>query len=136
MIGKRANKDPGGAIDSFLGPQVQINGDLVFSGGLRLHGKVFGNVFADGKSTLVLSEGAEVHGEINVPHLLSNGHIFGNVHAAERIELHPSAKIRGNVHYKALVIAAGAMILGKLQHSVNGTVTKRPRPVAVGADPS
>jgi cytoskeletal protein CcmA (bactofilin family) len=93
-----------------------MKGDIVFAGGLRVDGKIRGNITAegDGSSTLVLSEHAEVVGNVQVPHMILNGKIKGNVHCAERIELQPQAEIVGDVHYKIIEMALGASINGNL----------------------
>ena len=59
MFGFRRNK-PQSTIDSLIGATTVIEGDVVFSGGLRIDGQVRGNVVAaDGtavtNSTLVVS---------------------------------------------------------------------------------
>ena len=45
-----------------------------------------------------------------------NGTINGPVHASETLELQPSARVRGDVHYKSLEIHHGAVVEGKLVH--------------------
>jgi cytoskeletal protein CcmA (bactofilin family) len=93
-----------------------LKGDIVFTGGLRVDGKVRGNITAkgDGNSTLVLSENAVVTGNITVPHIITNGAIKGNVRAAERIELQNKAEISGDVYYRVIEMALGAVVNGNL----------------------
>jgi cytoskeletal protein CcmA (bactofilin family) len=117
MFGNKQSK-PQNRIDSLIGAGTKVNGDLHFSGGLRVDGEIDGNVIATpGKpSTLVLSEHARVDGEINVTHLVVNGMVTGPVYAAEYLELQSKAKLIGDVHYKTLEIQLGAIIEGKLIH--------------------
>ena len=117
MFGNKHSK-PQNRIDSLIGAGTKVNGDLHFSGGLRVDGEIEGNVIANaGKpSTLVLSEHARVNGEINVTHLVVNGVVTGPVYAAEYLELQSKAKLIGDVHYKTLEIQLGAIIEGKLIH--------------------
>jgi cytoskeletal protein CcmA (bactofilin family) len=42
------------------------------------------------------------------------GAVNGNVYCSERIEIHPQARISGDVHYKLIELAPGAAINGKL----------------------
>lgn len=84
MFGKKPSK-PQSRIDCLIGAGTVIEGNISFSGGLRVDGKVKGNIVAASESagTLVLSERAEVDGEIRVSHAVINGTVAGPVHAAE-----------------------------------------------------
>jgi cytoskeletal protein CcmA (bactofilin family) len=117
MFGKRHNK-PKNCINTLIGAEARIEGNISFSGGLRVDGEVNGNIIAvPGKpSTLVLSEHGRVNGEISVTHLMLNGVVEGPVHAAEYLELQGKAKVTGDVHYKTLEIQLGATVEGKLFH--------------------
>jgi len=118
MFSKKHSK-PQTQIDSLIGTGTSIDGDLNFTGGLRIDGQVNGNVVAaQGKpSTLVLSEHARVNGEVNVTHLVINGAISGSVYASEYMELQSKAKVNGDVHYTTLEIQLGAIVDGRLIHS-------------------
>jgi cytoskeletal protein CcmA (bactofilin family) len=117
MFSKRHSK-PQNRIDSLIGAGTRIEGDLHFSGGLRVDGEINGNVIAaqDKPSTLVVSEHAQVNGEINVTHLVVNGLVAGSVCASEYLELQSKAKVTGDVHYKTLEIQLGAIVAGRLIH--------------------
>lgn len=118
MFGKKHSK-PQTQIDSLIGAGTTIEGNLNFSGGLRIDGQINGNVVAaQGKpSTLVLSEHARVNGEVNVTHLVINGSISGPVFASEYMELQSKARVNGDVHYTTLEIQLGAIVDGRLIHS-------------------
>lgn len=120
MFSKKASK-PQNRIDSLIGAGTTIEGDLSFTGGMRIDGHVNGNVIAaPGKpSTLVLSEHARIDGEVNVTHLVVNGIIAGPVTASEYLELQSKAKVNGDVHYKTLEIQLGAIVEGRLIHNNN-----------------
>ena len=72
MFGKTNKPSP---IDSLIGGGSTIEGDITFTGGLRIDGHVKGNVRATGNKpgTLVISEVAKVEGEIDVAHVVING---------------------------------------------------------------
>ena len=118
MFSKKHSK-PQTRIDSLIGAGTTIEGDLNFSGGMRIDGQVNGNVIAaqDKPSTLVLSEQARVNGEVNVTHLVINGVISGPVFASEYMELQSKAKVNGDVHYTTLEIQLGAIVEGRLIHT-------------------
>ncbi len=115
-LARKPNEKPCNTIDTLIGVTTEMKGDIAFSGGLRIDGKIKGNITAraDDNSTLVLSENAVVTGDVNVPHMIVNGKIKGNVRSAERLELQPKAEITGDVTYKVLEIAAGARLNGNM----------------------
>ncbi len=146
LLGKRSNEKPCDTIDTLIGAKAEFKGDIVFAGGLRVDGKVKGNITAkgEGNSMLIVSENAEVVGNVKVPHLIINGKIKGNVHSSQRLELQPQADIIGDVHYKAIEMALEAAINGNLLRAAGagrekavGTekgVTTKLEPLAVPGD--
>ena len=113
MFGKTNTSSP---IDSLIGSGTTIEGNISFTGGLRIDGHVKGNVKATGgkPGTLVLSELAKVEGEIDVAHVVINGTVAGPVRATEYVELLPKARVTGNVSYKSIEIHVGAIVMGQL----------------------
>ena len=115
MFGNKANK-PQSRIDCLIGEGTTIEGNIEFSGGLRVDGNVHGNVLAgQGQSgTLVLSEQARIDGEIRVSHVVINGTVVGPVHAADYVELQSKANVTGDVYYRTLEMHLGAVVQGRL----------------------
>ncbi len=113
MFGKSNKPSP---IDSLIGAGTVIEGNISFSGGLRIDGNVKGNVRSTGNKpgTLVVSELAKVEGEIDVAHVVVNGTIAGPVRATEYVELLPKARVTGNVSYKSIEVHVGAIVMGQL----------------------
>lgn len=140
VLNKSQSEKPCNTIDTLIGAKTELKGDIVFSGGLRIDGKIKGNIMAKGddNSTLVLSEQAVVMGNVTVPHIISNGTIKGNVRSSGRIELQPKAEIAGDVYYKVIEMALGAVINGNLVRDVSADaardkgVVARLKPVASG----
>ena len=118
MFGRNAKTE----VDSLIGMSARIEGDLCFTGGLRIDGEVHGNVFGGdgGDSVLVISEQARIEGDVHCATLVVNGYIAGNVFATQLLELQPKARIVGDVHYKLLEMQGGAMVTGKLTHQPVG----------------
>lgn len=111
-----AEGKPVDTIDTLVGQKAVFKGDLEFNGGLRVDGQVKGNVIAkdDSNSTVVVSESGEIEGNINVPHVIINGTINGNIKSGGRVELQAKSRINGDVHYKAVEMELGASINGNL----------------------
>ena len=122
MFGKKPSK-PQNRIDSLIGAGTRIEGNISFTGGLRVDGEIQGNVTAaaDQPSTLVVSEHARIEGEIRVSHLVANGTINGPVFASDSLELQANSRLRGDVHYSTLEMHLGAIVDGRLVHGSGET---------------
>lgn len=118
MFGKNKGSRPQSRIDSLVGAGTRVDGDLVFTGGLRVDGYVRGNIVAEPgqPGTLVLSEQGRIEGEVRVPHMVINGAVSGPLHSAEYVELQPKANVSGDVFYNTLEMQLGAVIDGRLVH--------------------
>ena len=105
-------------IETLIGTAMEIQGDLIFSGGLHVDGKIVGNVIAedDSNSMLVLSDQGQIEGEVKVPFVILNGQVTGDVYASERVELSSHGQVKGNVYYNLLEMAMGAEVNGNLVH--------------------
>lgn len=116
----RRSKDnvstPVETIDTLVGTGSILQGDLEFTGGLRVDGHVKGHVTAqdNNKGTLVLSESGTIEGDVNVPHVVVNGTVNGNIVSSGHVELQASAKVTGDIHYKAVEMELGAILNGSL----------------------
>jgi cytoskeletal protein CcmA (bactofilin family) len=117
MFGNK-NSKPQNRIDCLIGAGTTIEGSITFTGGLRIDGKVRGNLIAaaDKPGTLVISEQARIDGEIHVSHAVINGTVTGPIHATEYVELQAKANVTGDVHYKTLEVQLGAVVQGQLIH--------------------
>lgn len=115
-------------LDTLIGYETEIRGDIVFGGGLHVDGNVKGNVVArnDGMTSLMLSERGSVEGEVRVPHVVVNGLVVGDIYAIESVELAQHARITGNVYYNRIEIAMGAEVNGKLIHLEEAGVPAAP----------
>ena len=111
-------------VDTLVGANTKINGDLNFEGGCHIDGTVEGNVLADADSSsaLSISEEGNVLGGVTVPYVVLHGIVRGDVYATQRVELGPTARVIGNVYYNLIEMAIGAEINGKLVHQPEGQV--------------
>ncbi len=94
MFERKKHAPPQKRIDSLIGTGTVVEGDVTFSGGLRIDGTVRGNVTtANGEpGTLVVSEQARIDGEIKVSHVVVNGTVNGPVTANDFLELQAKAR--------------------------------------------
>jgi cytoskeletal protein CcmA (bactofilin family) len=115
-----SNKDKTAAshYDTLISPKTEIVGDVKFKGGLQVEGIVKGNLIAEAGSGAVvrISDSGRVEGQVNVPNVVVNGAVVGNIYASEYIELAKKARIQGDVYYHMMEMVLGAEINGKLIH--------------------
>ena len=114
-----SNRIKSSKIDTLIGHSITLKGDISFTGGLHLDGKVIGNISAENhsdNSVLVISESGSIEGDVAVAFAVINGEVIGNVYATQKLELSPKARIRGDIHYADLQMASGAEVNGKMVH--------------------
>lgn len=131
------NSRPAARIDTLIGRNTEIAGNVTFGGGLHVDGNIHGNVSAaeNAESVLSVSQHGIVKGEIRVPHVTVNGTVEGDVYASQRLEVGAGARITGDVYYNLIEMSVGATVDGKMVHKPAGPVLalshqKSSRPVA------
>jgi cytoskeletal protein CcmA (bactofilin family) len=108
-------------IDTLIGANTRINGDVEFAGGLHVDGHINGNVKAqpEAGAFLSVSEQGCIEGSVVALNVLLNGIVKGDIEAGDRVELGSKARVLGNVQYAVIETAVGAQISGKLIHRAN-----------------
>lgn len=122
MFGKKQRRHT--VVETLVGSNSKLHGDLHFRGGCHIDGVVKGNVSADPDtdSALSISDAGHVDGGVTVPYVILNGIVKGDVFASQRVELGATARVIGNVYYNLIQMAEGAEINGKLVHQPEGQV--------------
>ena len=115
MFFKKNNKAQN-RIDTLISTETLIEGNIQFSGGLRVDGTIRGDVTESSatSSTLIIGEHGRIDGAVKVSKLFILGKVVGPVKASQSIELQTKAKVLGDLHYKSLEMHTGAVIEGKL----------------------
>ncbi|MBR4876842.1 MAG: polymer-forming cytoskeletal protein [Rhodocyclaceae bacterium] len=118
MFGKKNRKNTieVSKLSSLIADNVVVVGDVLFSGGLRVDGRIEGNVLGkpDEQSLVVLSRKGCVVGRVHAFDAVINGAISGDLEVEHFLELQAGAKISGNIIYRQLQMECGATIEGKL----------------------
>lgn len=104
-------------IRTLVGEGTVIEGEIRFTEGLRIDGRVMGNVIAlgDARNLLVIGDKASIAGRVKAGHVIVNGEVRGPVESDELLELQPKARIEGNVRYERLEMHQGAQVHGELR---------------------
>lgn len=99
-------------VETVVGPSVVVEGDFASDGNILVKGTVSGNVTTS--RVLRVEHGAKILANVKAGEAFISGHIKGNVRVAERLELMETAQIVGDVQCQTLVVAAGAILQGKI----------------------
>ena len=101
-----------GEITALLGRGTSYSGKLTFEGRVRIDGQFEGEVFSPG--TLVIGEGAEIRGTVDVGTLLVlGGEVWGEVMARKLVEVHAAAIVHANIETPQVFIDRGAVFDGR-----------------------
>ncbi|GMG85684.1 bactofilin family protein [Biformimicrobium ophioploci] len=122
MLGRKDKDMPvnSGNSTTLIARHTEVKGNMHFRGNLVIEGRVHGNITAesDSDARVQVIDGGTVEGEIRVPHVVINGSVKGDVHAARHLELAGKAAVEGNVHYKLIEMVKGAQVNGALVSNV------------------
>jgi cytoskeletal protein CcmA (bactofilin family) len=108
-----------------LNSDVEIKGNLKFSGELTFDGKLEGEINTDG--VLNLGDGAVINGNINAQSVIVRGKITGNIHAKEKIEIKAKTELFGDIRATKLTVEEGVTFVGKTEVNPN-KVSPTPSP--------
>ena len=122
-------------LDTLIGQNTMLEGNIVFEGGLRIDGVIKGNITAlnDPEAILTISEQGKIEGDVNVPNMVINGAVTGDVHSSGHVELAAKTNIMGNVYYTLLQMEEGAQINGNLIHQATAIPEAAPTPKAIAS---
>jgi cytoskeletal protein CcmA (bactofilin family) len=101
------------ALNGFIDSGCALKGELEFTSAFRVDGRIEGTIRS--RSELVIGEDGIVEGEIDVARCLVGGTVRGTVKAAEKVVLHASAKVWGEVRAPAVVMEDGAFLEGRVE---------------------
>ena len=95
-----------------------IEGTVTANASMRIDGLIKGSVRAqdDQSLTVVVSGNGQIEGDIRAPRVVVAGHVSGQIHACDRVELHKGCVVEGDIRYGSIAIEHGARVLGLLLH--------------------
>ena len=116
-------------INAFLGVNTEFEGKLTFTGAVRIDGHFKGEISTGG--TLIVGETAIIESDVNASHIIVNGEIRGNVMAEERMEIHTSGKVTGNIQTPVLVINEGVVFNGNCRMEKTEKIKDKVLPITL-----
>ena len=96
-----------------IGASLVITGEITSQEDITVHGRVKGQIRMEEGSLLVAPKG-NVDAEVEGARVTIQGTLAGNVAAAERIELTPTAEVSGMLTTCAIVMHDGATFNGMI----------------------
>lgn len=116
-------------LDTLLGKNTKITGDISFSGVLVLDGTVNGSLLGTkNDDVLTINESGMVDGKIEVANVIVNGTVKGDIIVSGKIEVASKASIEGNVYYQNIEMETGARINGQLIYQEADKAPKASKP--------
>lgn len=97
-----------------IGPSLLITGDLTSQEDVTIHGRVNGHIRMR-EGSLVVAPRAHVEGDVHGARITIHGTLVGNVTSTERIELTPTAEVKGTLTGPAIVVQDGALFNGRVE---------------------
>lgn len=106
-------------LSSLIAEDVVITGDVAFASGMRIDGRVVGNVIAqpaEGKARglLVLSDKGRIEGSVRCGDAVINGTVTGDLDVEHFLELQSNSRVSGTIRYQHLKMDVGAAVQGQL----------------------
>ncbi len=99
-----------GKIDSLIGKDTKIKGDLQSSGSIKIDGQVEGNVITD--DSLIVGKESVIHGNMQCRNAVIGGKVVGNIEAQELLEYQAGAQMSGDISCKGLIVQEGVFFEG------------------------
>ena len=115
-----ARRQPALGLDklvSLIADDVEITGDVTFGRGLRIDGKIRGNVIGredDASSLLVVSTSGAIEGSVRCGNAVIDGTVRGELNVADFLVLQSNARVSGTLRYRQLRMDVGACVDGQL----------------------
>ena len=105
-------------IDTLIGSDARMEGNIYFRGVLHVESEVQGNIISESKekSLLILAEKGVIKGDVVGSMVIINGTVEGDIYVSGTLELARHAKVQGSVHYNLLEVEVGAQVNGSLYH--------------------
>src|SRR5262245_26195955 len=98
---------------AWIGQSVVIEGRITSSQDLRIDGKVEGSIEV-GDHLLIVGAGAAVKANLVARSVLISGSVIGNVTATDRLDLHATGSVEGDISAPRMVMVEGAFVKGKV----------------------
>src|SRR3954468_21942776 len=98
-------------VTAWIGQGVVVEGRITSAQDLRIDGKVDGTIEV-GNHGLIIGAGAAIKADLVARTILISGAVIGNITASERVDLHATGAVDGDINSPRLIMADGAFVNG------------------------
>ena len=109
--------------ESVIATGLTFEGKIEGSGHVRISGRFKGDVHVDG--SLTVEAGAHLAGSVRAASVVVAGEIEGNIESAQKVELHETGVLNGDVNAGSLSVAGGARMRGRAEFGWNESGTPK-----------
>ncbi|HVS00981.1 MAG TPA: polymer-forming cytoskeletal protein [Thermoanaerobaculia bacterium] len=121
----------GSELNGFLDSGSDVHGELRFAASFRIDGKFTGTITSDGD--LIVGEGGEVEGDLQVGQVFISGTVRGTVRAVRKIRITGTGKVFADLETPVLAVDEGAFFKGTSAMTAEGQSTAGPKRVVKAA---
>ncbi|MDR1587336.1 MAG: polymer-forming cytoskeletal protein [Treponema sp.] len=100
------------SINTIIGPNTSVKGDVDSGGFTRIDGSILGNVTARGR--VVIGERARMKSNVSGTSVTIGGVVYGNVIASEQLVILSTALVIGDIITRRIQADEGCLIHGKV----------------------
>ena len=108
-----------GGLTAFIDQGSEFEGKLSFRDTVRIDGRFCGEISSE--NTLIVGESGEIEADIKSKTVAVSGTVTGNIVAAQKVVLHKTAKVNGNVEAPSLIVEDGACLNGEVRMTAGGS---------------
>ena len=99
------------AVTGVIDQGSEFEGNLAFRGTFRIGGVFRGEIYTP--DTLIVSEGARIHGKIDAGTVIISGEVHGSIRARHRVEIQRPAIFKGDIITPSLRVDDGVVFEGR-----------------------
>lgn len=107
----------GEKLESFLGSNTHLKGEITTKGTLRIDGSVEGDVHAEG---LIVGEKAHIKGNASATSIVVGGTVEGNVFAKGLVDIQKKGRVKGDIVTAKLTVVDGGVVDGRIAMQSEG----------------
>lgn len=110
-------------VSTVVGSSVHLTGTLKDDSDIVVHGSVEGEVRSE--QNVIVGDAAKIKGPISAQNVSISGDVDGTITAADKLEIHPTGHVAGNIKAKDLVIHSGAYFSGKSEMLADSSIDEK-----------
>src|SRR5438094_10631303 len=101
-------------VAAWVGKALRVEGRIISHEDLTIDGSVEGSIEL-GDHSLTIGTGAAVKADLTAKTITISGAVTGMVRATEKVELHATGSVDGDINAPRFVMAEGATVRGRIE---------------------